>query len=502
MVAAIYPYGWWPLIFVGLIPMVFAQYRLISRYWCWIPVSVTALIYMYFSYSRLLSGHAGAWTLYAPLIAAVVVAPLAIIDRRLSERWHFRWFVLQMPVFWTALDAVRQNFPLSGTTGSPAYALAHEPKLIEPISVFGFLGLELLILVINYALALLVLHVLPIQRTVSLVPARKVVAWVLSAVVVASVVWGVSGIMLYNSVQSSSGATMRVAAIQPGIGYQNATEDMLPIAEQEAQFEAQLSSMTKLAAARGAKLVVWPEKYLPFNPATGPARDRVWLRGLLLETHVYVVTGFVGPLSSGAEDWDSYSYKNQAALVAPNGTVIGIYTKQHQAPFDYDTFTVGTASPSFKTGIGTIGMEVCWDAAFQDPSRFSTLGGAAIMTVPSWQYPEAARGQRYDELVFNAVEDRVPTIGADQAWESVIVKADGQIVAASDNWSANGQTGLLVGDVQLGPRISPFLTLGNWVGELSIYGAVALVICCICYMVTDRRKARPRVAGSETDGDA
>jgi apolipoprotein N-acyltransferase len=501
MVAALAPYGCWPLIFVGLVPMVFAQYRLVPRVWCWIPVSLTALVYTLGSYSRSILGPGQGWAIEAFLIVAIVVAPLAVIDRRLSERWKFKWFVLQMPVIWTGLDAIRQNFPLTGTNGYPVYALSNEPKLIQPISVFGISGLELLILVINYALALLVLHLVSGHRLAGLVPGRKLVEWVVPVVAVASVAWGVSGVMIYNSVQASSGATVRVAVVQPGSAYAVVNNVSEPSQAQEAVFEAQLSSMTLQAARRGAQLVVWPEEYLPFNPATAPARDKAWLRGLLRQTHVYLVTGFVDPLSKLATYWVPYSYENQADLISPNDTILATYTKQHQAPYDDDFFRTGTSSPSFKTRIGTIGMEICWDQSFLGPFRYSVLSGANIMAIPSWLAPAVATTQFHDTSIFNAVQTRVPAINTDQAWTSLIVKADGQVVAATNDSSAAGATALLVGDVQLGPRNSPYLTLGNWVGELSIYGTVVIVGYGIVTMISDRRKNRPRLAERALEGE-
>jgi apolipoprotein N-acyltransferase len=492
MVVAMTPAGWWPLIFVGLVPMVFAQYRLLPRVWCWIPVSVTALVYVGGGYSYQFVDSARPYFFLAPIVVAIIFAPLAVMDRALSERSSFKLFVLQMPVMWTGLDALRQNLSLSGTTGDIVYSLTREARLIEPVSVFGIFGLELLILAINYGLALLVLHAVSWDKLGGLVPLRKVVAWSVSVVVVAAVAWGVSGAALYNSVQASSGTTIRVAAVQPGSAYANDNADTLPTAVQEAGFEAQLSLMTERAARLGAKLVVWPEEYLPFNPATGPAADRAWLTGLVEKTHVYVVTGFVGPLSSQAEDWVPYSYRNQAALIGPNGTVLGIYTKQHQAPFDDDLFATGSASPSYPTSIGTIGVEICYDFAFQGPTRVEALGGANILAIPSWQGSSDVNIPNWDRLVFDAVENRVPAVNADQAWMSIIVKANGQIVSFVDDPSSSGRTALLVGDVQLGPRNSPFLTLGNWIGDLAIFGTVGLVAFGLIAIFSDRRKARPR----------
>jgi apolipoprotein N-acyltransferase len=491
------PFGIWPLVFIGLIPMIIAQYRLVPRNWSWIPVSVMAFTYIYFAYSFHQSTLAtGAWGWSAPAIVAVVIGPFAVLDRRISEHTGFKWFVLQMPVVWIGLDAARQNFPITGTMTNLAYALTHEAKLIEPVSVFGVYGLELLLVAVNYALALVVLRFVKHQKLAGLVPSFRVIVSLAAVVALAVVAWGVAGVQLYNSVQSSSGPTVRVAVIQPGSAYAAANAVSLPTAKQEAGFEAQLSTMTRQAAARRAQLVIWPEEYLPFNPATASASDRAWLQSVLTQNKVYIVTGFVDPLSKAAVDWVAYTYENDADLLSPQGKILATYTKQHQAPYDDDLFKAGTSSVSYQTRIGKIGMIICMDIAFQDPLRFSTLSGANIVGIPSWQSGGLGRMQWYDSAVFDAVEDRVPVALADHAWESLIVKADGQIVAADDNSSAAGRTNLMIGDVQLGPRNSPFLVLGNWVGEAATFALLIIVFCGVNCIWLERKQRREHSAAT------
>ncbi|MGD1011176.1 MAG: nitrilase-related carbon-nitrogen hydrolase [Acidimicrobiales bacterium] len=487
------PYGIWPLVFIGFIPMIIAQYRLVPRNWCWIPMAAMVLTYVHFAYAfqEFSAGNA----LLLTVVAAVIVAPFAVLDRRISERTNFRWFVLQMPVVWIGLDSLRQIFPITGTMLNLSYSLTHEPKLIEPVSVFGLYGLELMIVAINYALGLVVLHFVTYQKATDLVPSRRVVVSLVAVVLVFTVAWGIAGSTLYNSVQSSSGPTVRVAIVQPGSAYAadvDNTAGFLPAA-QEAKFEAQLSAMTIQAADHGAQLVVWPEEYLQFNPASAPASDAAWLQGLLKQTHVYLATGFVYPFNKLTwESWPNYDYENAADLIAPDGAVLGTYIKQHQAPYDDDLFKVGTSSDSYQTRIGKIGMIICMDIVFQDTVRDTTLSGANIVAIPSWQGSGLGRGQWYDVAVFDAVENRVPVALDDQAWDSVIVKADGQIVAADNTPAVAGRTDLLIGNVQLGPRNSPFLTFGNWVGEMGTFALAIIIFCGLNCIWLDRKESKRR----------
>lgn len=472
MVAALQPVGIWPLIFIGLLPMIIAQHRLLPIRWCWVPVSATAFVYVLGSYSQIFLDHALWFALLAPLVVAVVVVPLALLDRSLSQRYQYAFFVVQMPVLWTGLDALRQNFVLSGTGGYPVYALSYQPQLIQPVSVFGISSLELLILVINYAIALAVLHLIPSRVGESPASGRRLTTIVGAIVAVVAVGWATFGTLLFSSVGAESGPTIRVAAVQPG-DFQ-ATLGNAPTATQLAQIQDSLASMTREASAQGAQVVVWPEESLPFSPLDGPPASKAWFLDLLKSTGVTLVTGYVDPQPDGG-------YENRAGIFSPDGTLLGTYTKAHHAPFDNDDFKVGTSFPSFATSIPnvgpvSVGMVICFDYDFPYTTRFTALSGANLIAAPAWQFGALGRIGEEQKLIFDAVMTRVPAVSADLAWTSIIVQANGEVVRQALTSDPGGMSALLVGDVQLGPRDAPFLMLGNWIGTMCIFGSVCLIV--------------------------
>jgi hypothetical protein len=102
-----------------------------------------------------------------------------------------------------------------------------------------------------------------------------------------------------------------------------------------------------------------------------------------------------------------------------------------------------------------------------------------------------ARIGEEQNLIFDAVANRVPAVSADLAWTSIIVQANGQVVAQALNSDDAGEPALLVGDVQLGPRDAPTSMLGNWVGTFTIAGTIALPVWGA--MVIRRRRGRSPV---------
>lgn len=482
MAISLRPVGWWPLAFIGLVPMIVAQYRLVPMRWCWVPVTAAVFVFAYLSTGFLYTTHALWFALGAPMVWALIVGGFALVDRTLNERTGWRWFIVLMPVMWVALDTARVYVVLTGTDGYIGYALYGFPVVIAPVSTVGIIGLNLFILMVNYTVAMAVLRV----RASPHPRARMVLASVAMMVAIGTG-WLILGIRTVDATTASSGPTVRVAAVQPGSTLMSTGLGGEQSAAEAKQLQARLVTMTTDAAARGAQLVVWPEEILDFNPATAPAAQAQWVRDLVAGTGVYLVTGYIASLPDG-------QYTNAAALIAPSGEVLGHYTKAHEAPFDDDLFQTGDTYSSYPTDIGTIGMMICFDEEFPDTARFITLSGADIIAMPAWQFKELASIQEFDKLALRAAEDRVPIVSADLAWDSAIVDANGAIVINTDDVSANGGSAVLVADVALGPRNSPFLQLGNWVGMLCVGMTIVFIVVALTGGPWTRRRVEPTAA--------
>lgn len=464
MAISLRPVGWWPLAFVGLVPMIVAQYLLVPLRWCWVPVTSAVFVFAFCSTGFLYVSHALWFAIGAPVIWAVIVGGFAFVDRSLNERTGWRWFIVLMPVMWVSLDTIRVYLVLTGTDGYIAYALYRFPVVIAPVSTVGIIGLNLVILMVNYALALALL-----RSRASNPPRLRTVAVSAVVMVAIGIGWIALGIGTVKATTASSGPTVRVAAVQPGSALMSTGLGGQQSAAEARELQARLARMTVEAADQGAQLVVWPEEILSFNPATAPAAQTQWLRDLVSTTGVYLVTGYIASLPDG-------QYTNAAALLDPSGEVLGHYTKAHEAPFDDDLFQTGDTYASYPTDIATIGMMICFDEEFPDTARFITLSGANIIAMPAWQFKELASIQEFDKLALRAAEDRVPIVSADLAWDSAIVDANGAIIINTDDVTTNGAEAVLVADVALGPRNSPFLLLGNWVGMLCVGITVALIV--------------------------
>jgi predicted amidohydrolase len=168
--------------------------------------------------------------------------------------------------------------------------------------------------------------------------------------------------------------------------------------------------------ATGADLVVLPESASTgFAPAMAP--EELW-------DLVDAVPGrLTQPLQEAARDlgvhlvWGTYErgpergvVYNAAALIGPTGDVVGVYRKTH--PFCTEMrsrggwVTPGDEVCVVETGLGRIGMIICFDGDFPELSRITALHGAEVIVRPSallrsadiWELTNRARA--YDNHVF------------------------------------------------------------------------------------------------------
>ncbi len=85
----------------------------------------------------------------------------------------------------------------------------------------------------------------------------------------------------------------------------------------------------------------------------------------------------------GVRERDRDAVRNSAVLIAPDGTVRGVYRKVHLASTEQlSGILPGNSFPVFDTGIGRIGCLICMDTTVCESARMLALGGAEIVCFP------------------------------------------------------------------------------------------------------------------------
>jgi apolipoprotein N-acyltransferase len=489
---------WW-LTFVAFVPMYVAQYRLLPRRWSGLAVAVAFGTY-YFA----LFLHASSVLSMGPIIgigvgAAIVGGVIGIFLRPFAERSNYRWFVVQLPLIWVAIDLLVQNNEIIGTYMWIGYRLAPVPQLVQPVSITGTPALSLLIHVVNAAFALVVIALIDrVRPALADVPVpRRVLTWSVAIPVAAVTVWIAASLLIYRDVTNRMGPEVRVAAVQPGLD--NATPGTLISAgnitpgrtqdQRVADQITQLTAMTKEAAAKGAKVVVWPEETLDYDTRVSHTD---WIPALVRQTGVYLAMGFTPDPENGAAP-------NTGLLWSPQGEVKIVYLKSKRVIVEGEKFTRGTEYPTVATPQGTLGMIICFDIDFPDgPARRTARNGAQMILAPSIDFASIA-DVRAASTAFRAIENRVAMVKADVAWDSVIVAPDGRVVTSTAVHDERGGQALLIADVPLGPRGAPFTRFGGMPFQVLTYAALLLLIGAMEVSWRLRRAARREAAQREAD---
>lgn len=463
------------LIWVAFVPAIVAQQRILPRRWSGLALGI-AVGTMYQGYlgPGLFSSDL-AWYFYAyGLWVAIAVALLTFRSRAFHTRTGYRWFVLATPLAWTAIDFLRTTLTeaFGGTWGMVAYAMYDRPALLQPVSITGIHGMNLLILVVNWALALAILAWL--DRRYGTVDDHQPIAWPrarggLIGVAAAVALWMVgSALMLASPVP-----TLRVAAVQPGSFVADGPR-RVPAMTPEEQL-ARSIELTRSAAQQGAQLVVWPEAGMRVD-ATGP--EGAVFADLARELQIDLVVGWQMP----AGDLGRY---NETAAFSPAGELLGSYGKSHPGEFAGDYSARQGEYLIYDAAWGSYGTIICFDLDFTDSARRTAALGAQVLAVASSDVPGIAH-KHYTHLVFRAIETDLPIVKADSAFDSAVLDPHGRILNAFV--AQHGAEAVVVADVPLGSGDTLYVRWGEWFAWLTVAATAALGVAATAGRVVARRR--------------
>ena len=193
------------------------------------------------------------------------------------------------------------------------------------------------------------------------------------------------------------------------------------------------------AAARGVRLVLFPEMFLTgymvwdrvgdlAEPLDGPS-----IRALAEMARAHgtaIVCGF-------PEDAGRARPFNSACVIDVDGTILGAHRKVHLFAAEPDACSPGEEVRAFDTAVGRLGVMICYDLEFPETARLLALDGAQVILVPTANMDPYARHQAV-YLAARAMENGVylacaNQVGRDEVYryfgESAVVDPDGNVLA-------------------------------------------------------------------------
>jgi len=440
------PYGLWPLVWVAFIPMLVAQFRVMPRKISSLASAIAIGGWLGGYLTPIFAGN-GIYMAWLPLLIAGISYLADSGVRAFHERTGYRWFVWHGALNWVGFEMIRSFIPIMGTWAFVANTLYGQPWLIQPVSIFSIFGLGLLIMSVNYGLALGALYLFDRRwkpdPDAPPLAWRSVRNWILG-VLAALVAWTGFSLAIFRAPATP---TVHAAALHydAGVPWSGV---------------GRFSELTRQAARDGARIIVWPEMAIEGDPQV---TNTDHFRQLAAETDAHLVLGYFVQVTERA-------WRNEATVLAPDGQFLGVYGKDHPVTFAGETSLTRGTYPVYTTPLGRIGTIICYDLDFTGTARRITRNGAQLILVPSHDWPEIAT-KHYTHLVFRAVENRVSLVKADNSGnDSVIVDPYGRIIAAAITPGGDKTGQVVMANVPLGTGDSLAVRLGDWVGWLSLAG--------------------------------
>jgi apolipoprotein N-acyltransferase len=460
------PYGAWPLIWVGYVPMLVAQYRLMPRRWSSLAPAVTDLVFLGPLLWRIFGPNAvPAFLGYLGVIIAAIDFFVGRHERAFHESTGYRWFVFKGPLIVVGFEMVRSFIPFLGTMGFMANSQASQPWLIQPVSIFSIYGLSLMVMLTNFALGLGALTLVDRKwRWDDTVPVEGRVGkrW-LAGVGAALAVWiGISVIILGGAPRDLP--TVRVAALQSGFAIPGQFDE----GSQEERVHV-LAEQAREAARQGAQVIYTGEMFLGFDPQVEYTDE---LKALAAETNAYLFLSYAF--------WEGDEYHNEAVLLSPSGEFGEIYGKNH--PAGEPTIASAGNYPVYDTPLGHLATIICMDTNFTDTSRKLARQGAQLIAAPTFDSTPGIAEQMWTHAVMRAVENRAAMVKTGHMYGSAIIDPYGRVV--NTKTTIAGEQLVLIDDLPLGTGSTLLVQVGDWLGWVCLAG---FVLFTMFQSVTQRR---------------
>ena len=464
------PYGLWWLAWFAFVPAIFAQYRLFPRRWSSLAPAIYLLVWLGPFMARLFGTEFGPFFTYLGVLIAIL-GFIMETERAFIERTRYRWLVLWGVVGWVGFEMIRATFiPVVATSAFIGYSQATQAWLIQPVSIFSIYGLNVVIMLVNYALGQAAIawydrkQNVPDKVAVGMPSTRN---WLVATGVILAAWIGLSLISLNNVSQNQP--TVRVAALRANYALPAHHDE---INTSQVRFET-FSQQAREAAQQGAQILFTSEMMFNFDPQV-EFTDA--FRAIAKETGAYIFISY-SVIKEGEPS------RNQAVLLSLQGNFSAVYNKTHIPPGEsYDV--KGGTFPIFDTPLGKLASLICADGNYTDIARKLTQNGAQLIAAPYKEFPGFGE-QLWTNVTFRAVENRVAMVVTGATSVAAIIDPYGRQIALDVD--KDGSQAVLVGDVGLGQgKGTRYTALGDILG----WAMMAGLATCIIYSVVNGRQTK------------
>lgn len=357
------------------------------------------------------------------------------VFRRLVTRGRVLLATFTAPALWVAtLYVISVSNPM-GIMGTLATTQADVPPVVKVAAVTGWFGVEFLVFFVPTALAAVL--------SPGILTASRVRTGVVGVLVVGL---AMAGGVLRPSQSGSDERTQLAVVVHNHSGWGVDVDT----AEGRALVDAYADEVAALPA--GTETAVLPEgAFLVDDQSVGVLTER--MTRVARERDLTLVVGF-NRKSHGAKF-------NTALVIPPDGGRPVPYLKHHDMVSKLGHELVHLPDTGRR-----VGVEICLDVNFANPSRDYAASGAKLMVIPAsdndengWQHGRTA--------LLRGVENGFAVAWADRDGHPMIAESNGRVLAEGHTGGVAAFT-TLVADVPDGPGATPYTRFGDWFAWLTI----------------------------------
>jgi apolipoprotein N-acyltransferase len=237
------------------------------------------------------------------------------------------------------------------------------------------------------------------------------------------------------------------------------------------------AAQSKILAARGAQLVVLPEKIAVVHDRDEAADDAIFQQ-VADAADVTIVAGelHISPSASSALKY------NRAEVYEPHMAAVS-YDKEHMLPPFESNLTRGTEKLTMLRGNTSWGVAICKDMDFTSIGRAYGRLNTGVMLVPAWDF-NLDRTWHGHMAIMRGVEEGFSVVRA--AKNGYLFASDdrGRVIAETRTDSAPFAT--LLAEVPVGHEWTLFQMWGDWFAWVAV-GILGLVSLRMMGLLLERK---------------
>lgn len=374
---------------------------------------------------------------------SLIHLPGYLIWAKLKDR---RFSVLIFPTVMVVLEWIQYTFTPLASWGSAAYTQTNSIHILQFLSIFGIAGLSFLIYWINSALSNLILKQQRSFLTIAL--PLSILCFVI-----------LFGALRFEISKSKGVDTISIAAVGT-----DSEIGGLPLPEgkrNESDIESILQR-TKVAAAYGARIIVWTEAAFYLEPSY----EQTWIesfRELAKNSRVNLVASYILLLSESP-----FRYENKYLLINSEGEILITYLK-HQ-PVPGEPAIKGTEPLEVYNMEGmNLGGAICYDYDFPYLAKEYGDIKADIVAVPSsdWRGIDPLHTRM---AAFRAIEQGHSILRSTRFGLSAAVNPYGEMLSQMSSFDNNNK--IMVSQLPL----KGITTIYSIIGDIIVYLSIAFIL--------------------------